>query len=58
VYLKRSDPVFRKWAAASAIIILFLITIIFMLLDFHNPSQKESAHLVNNHMKEMHSGLQ
>jgi cob(I)alamin adenosyltransferase len=53
MYLKLSDPVFRKWAVISGIIMLSLITTIIMILIFHNPTRKAPADQLSKHMEEM-----
>lgn len=52
-YLKLSDPVFRRWALISGLIMLILITTIIMILIFHKPYQKEFVNPLDKHMEEM-----
>lgn len=52
-YLKLSDPMFRKWAVASGIAILTLITAIILILIFHNPSRKVLSDPLSKHMEAM-----
>ena len=48
-----SNPLFRKWGIAVALIFFMLIVTIVLLLIFHRPVLQASFDYMQNHMKQM-----